>query len=78
MGARERGAFSTLKIEEKIEIEQQMQPNMGAFRFDRVVGSWAASRGRLGPRKKLSKTIDAKNTSNVIAVDFSSRKAIAA
>ena len=45
---------------------------MGAFRFDRVVGSWAASRGSLGPRKKLSKTIDA-NNDNVIYANFGAR-----
>lgn len=34
---------------------------MGAFRFDRVVDSWAAGRGRLGPRKKTEQNIDANN-----------------
>lgn len=34
---------------------------MGAFRFDRVVGSWAAGRGRLVPRKKAEQNTDANN-----------------
>lgn len=48
---------------------------MGAFRFDRVVGSQAAGRGRLDPRKKLSKKT---NANNVISVDFTAKRALRA
>lgn len=44
-----------LNPENRIDELSSSSIYMGAFRFDRVVGSYAASRGRLDPRKKLGK-----------------------